>query len=64
MEKNPAYKYAPLNSWRAAPNKFANLDKRKNVRELWTANPPPSPEEERRDLQDLSDSYLRSGPPT
>lgn len=63
-KEKPAHEYAPLNSWRAARNKFENLDKRKNVRELWTANPPRSPEEERRDLKAVSDSYRRSGPPT
>ncbi len=43
-KENPAHKYAPLNSWRAARNKFEKLDKRKNVRKLWTANSPQSPE--------------------
>lgn len=50
-EENPAHKYAPLGSWRAVRNKFEKLDRRKNVRELWTANPPPSPEEVRRTLE-------------
>ncbi|MDQ4042525.1 MAG: hypothetical protein M3118_01735 [Actinomycetota bacterium] len=38
-KENPAHKYAALNSWRAARNKFEKLDKRKNVRGLWTPNP-------------------------
>lgn len=63
-KENPAYKYAPLNSWRAARNKFEKLDKRKNVREIWAANPPQSPEKKRHDLKTALESYRRSGPPT
>jgi hypothetical protein len=62
--ENSAHEYAPLNSWRAVRNKFEKLDKRKNVRVLWTANPPRSPEVERRDLEAVSQSYRRLGPPT
>jgi len=39
----PASQHSPLNSWRAARNKFERLDSRKNLRELTVRNPPTFP---------------------
>jgi hypothetical protein len=41
----PASQHSPLNSWRAARNKFERLDSRKNLRELTMRNPPTFPAE-------------------
>jgi hypothetical protein len=41
----PASQHSPLNSWRAARNKFERLDSRKNLRELTMRNRPTFPAE-------------------
>ncbi len=44
-EEEPASKYSPLSSWRAARNKFERLDDQKNLRQLTMPKPPLTPEE-------------------